>query len=227
MWNDALSFLLTTESERREHFTDCDGMLAVGVLCVTCRWRSRYSRSLIGHLTVGTRRLAAVHVSLSQSVRAGVAAKWCIPSRRAFCQRILQQSAEDYASTAKVDARTNDASTTFTTNMCGHKMTMLLWFDLTITNDSSPTTSGMESHVTVSHDLTFNWYELVVVITLIFFEITLLEYWKTCPSTVRYSTILESWSEAAAARRYAGRCTFLACTLTWLQCSRLFPARIF
>jgi hypothetical protein len=38
------SFKLTTDPDRREHFTECDGTLAVHVLYVTCGWKSRSSR---------------------------------------------------------------------------------------------------------------------------------------------------------------------------------------
>lgn len=134
---DALSFLLTAESGRREHFTDCDGMLAFGVLCVTCGWRSRSSRSLKGHLTVGTRRLAVdtyiSHASVrrplypchSQSVQVLLRHDVYLPGVQ-FVNVFCNSRPKTMHLQQRFYARTNDASTTFTTNMCGHKMKMLL-----------------------------------------------------------------------------------------------------
>jgi hypothetical protein len=111
-----LYFLLTADSDGRQHFTECDGMLAVRVLYLGLMywWNTRSSRSE-RQPTVCTRyvaRFCTPYVKKQQlypcHIKSGQdTVPHNAPTITAFCQWTLQQSAKDPMFAAKVYSQTN------------------------------------------------------------------------------------------------------------------------
>jgi hypothetical protein len=217
-----LHFLLSADSEGREHFRECDGMLAIEVLYAMYGWKSRSSKSLKDSLPSVPARAGTAHASVHSTLQDQQLYPYRIQSvQESVCQTMHLQVCTFFpwtcnpTFTAKV-LFTDESRFSWAGDMCG-QMKILMQFDLgdcPICPHILPTRVG--GHY-----------------CLIPFKDTLVDYWEMCPSirvltsgffntTVHHHNTALKWVNGFPKLSWTWCSYVSACALTWLESYRFF-----